>query len=143
VPDRGGARRRDGVLVLVHLRCLKRGRGGRAAGILVPHPDGGIALFRLAWPFFDVETAAGLLKGGRAQANLARGVFELEVEEALEHLVVDADVARQRPRLRNLSFLLARKEQERSVPFWHVHRSAVVRRVPVEERSGQAAPGTR
>ena len=129
----GGARRRDGALVLVYFRCIQRGRGGRAAGIRFPHPDGGITLLRPAWPFFDVETAAGLLEGGRAQANLARSVFELEMEEALEHLLVDADVARQRTRLRIFAFLLARKEQERSVPFRHVRQSAVVRRVKVEE----------
>jgi hypothetical protein len=40
-----------------------------------------------------VEAAAGLLEGGQAEAELARSVLEIEVEKALEHLVVDADVA--------------------------------------------------
>ena len=139
----GVARRRDGTIVLVHLRCLERGRGGGAAGLLVPHPDDGIALSLPAWPFFDVETAAGLLEGGRAQANLARGVFELEVEEALDHPLVDADVTHQRSRLNIVSFLLAREEQQRCVPFRHVRRSAVVCGVHVEERPRQAATGPR
>ena len=78
----------------------------------------------------QIEAAAGLLEGGRAQADLARGVLEREVEEALQRLVADADMARS---IRVLSFLAARQEYARSPPFRHVRRSAVVRRAPVEE----------
>ena len=125
MPDRGGARHHHCALGLVQLRCLDTGRGGRAGGL---HPcEGGLALPRAGRPFLDAAPPAGLLEGRRAQAKLARSAFEIEMEEALEHLVGDADVARQRSRLRVLSFLLARKVQERSLAFRHVRRSAVVR----------------
>ena len=62
--------------------------------------------------------------------DLPRGVFEVEVEEAREFLVVDADVVRQLSRLRVLYFLRARKEHDRPLPLRHGRRSrsAVVRR---------------
>jgi hypothetical protein len=110
VPARGGARHRDGAHGLVHLRCLKRGRDGRADGLLVQRSDGGIDAVSLRVlpcqrdpasslperPLFEVKASAGLLESGRAQAQLARGVLEREVEEGLESLVGDADVARER-----------------------------------------------
>ena len=85
-----------------------------------------------------MEAAAGLLEGSYAEAELARSVLEVEVEKALEYLVVDADVA-QRSKFRILFFRGARKEPNRSPPFWHVwrSRSAVVHQVEVEERSGR------
>ena len=76
-------------------------------------------------PALNVEATAGLLEGGVAQADLARGVLELEVEEALQHLIADPDVARRSMRI--LSFLAARKVKERCAPLRYDHRSAVVR----------------
>ena len=144
---------------MAHLRCQNARHGGRAEGIMMRRSDGGIddirlgvppcdgciELSRLAWPFRQAEAAAGLLERGGTQADLPRGVDELEVEEALDSFVADADVARKMSRLRVLYFLRARIKQERSPHLRHGcrSRSAVVRSVPAEERSGQTDAGTR
>jgi hypothetical protein len=80
MPDRGGARHRDGVHGLVLLRCLKRGCGGRVDEPLVQRSHGGMdaislwgslsegdpALSLTKGPFGHGKFAAGLLEGGRA-----------------------------------------------------------------------------
>jgi len=50
-------------------------------------------------PFFQSETTAGLLESRRAKSHLLRGVLEREVEEDLQRLVADADVARRSIRI--------------------------------------------
>lgn len=141
MPARGGAGHRDGVCGLVPLRCLKRGWNGRADGLQLsdgvidavslrvpPCPrgtgardcQGDPALSLPERPLFEVKASAVLLKGGRAQAQLARGVPEREVEEGLERLVGDGDVVREKE-ICIISFFAARKECERAPPsFRHV-----------------------
>ena len=98
-----------------------------AISLRVPPFDGDIALPER--PLLQIEAAAGFLEGGRTQADLSRGVLEREVEEALERLVADANMA---GAIRILSFLAASQEYARRFPFRHVRR---------RERSGQAAAG--
>ena len=112
----------------VHAPHGPRGGAGHRDGA-VQRDDGGIdAISRCVRtqsvrPSLDVEAATGLLEGGRAKARRARGVLEIEVEEALEYFVVDSDVMRQRSRLCIFSLLGARKEQGRFLAVRHVRRS--------------------
>ena len=53
----------------------------------------------------------------------ARGVLEIEMEEAREYLVVDEDVTRQKCRLCIISLPEARREQGRFLAVRHVRRS--------------------
>ena len=99
---------------------MQRPVGGiDATSLRVPSFDGDIAVFLPERPLLQIEAAAGFLEGGRTQADLSRGVLEREVEEALQRLIADADMAWA---IRIFSFLAASQEYARSFPFRHVRR---------------------
>jgi hypothetical protein len=86
--------------------------------------DGGIR------PAHYVVAAASLLEGGLTQSDLARSLLEREVEEVLEILVFDEDVAHQRSIRVRISFLAPRGEYASCPSFRHAGESVVLRRIP-------------